>query len=55
MGAAKDWILLSNVFDSSHIRNKVTYDFARELEVAYSRRHSGWTCTETENTSVYIC
>ena len=36
MGAAKDWILLSNVFDSSHIRNKVTYDFARELEVAYS-------------------
>ena len=32
MGAAKDWILLSNVFDSSHIRNKVTYDFARELE-----------------------
>ena len=36
MGAAKDWILLSNVFDSSHIRNKVTYDFARGLRAAYS-------------------
>lgn len=36
MGAAKDWILLSNAFDSSHIRNKITYDFARGLGAAYS-------------------
>ena len=36
MFALKDWILLSNVFDSSHIRNKITYDFARGRGAAYS-------------------
>lgn len=36
MGAAKDWILLANAFDSSHIRNKAAYDLAREVQAAYS-------------------
>ena len=36
MGAAKDWILLANDFDASHIRNKAAYDFAREVGAAFS-------------------
>ena len=36
MGAAKDWILLADDFDSSHIRNKAAYDFAREIGAAFS-------------------
>lgn len=36
MGEASKWILLSNPFDVSHLRNKIVYDFARELGLAYS-------------------
>ena len=36
MGAANDWILLANTYDSSHIRNKAAYDFAREIGAAFS-------------------
>lgn len=28
MGAAKDWVLLCNVYDRSYIRNKITYEMA---------------------------
>lgn len=31
MGAGKKWALLANVIDESHLRNKLIYDFAREL------------------------
>ena len=36
MGMAQDWILLADDFDSSHIRNKAAYDFAREIGAAFS-------------------
>lgn len=36
MGAAQNWILLANAYDSSNLRNKVVYDFAREIGMAYS-------------------
>lgn len=29
MGKAKNWVLLSNVYDESYIRNKITYEMAR--------------------------
>ena len=38
MGAARNWILLSNPYDSSNLRNKIVYDFAQELGLAYSPR-----------------
>ena len=31
MGAGKKWALLANVIDESHLRNKLIYDFAREI------------------------
>ena len=31
MGAGKKWVLLANVIDESHLRNKLVYDFAREI------------------------
>ena len=31
MGAGKKWVLLANVIDESHLRNKMVYDFAREI------------------------
>ena len=31
MGAGKKWTLLANVIDESHLRNKLVYDFAREI------------------------
>ena len=36
MGAASKWILLSNAFDPSHVRNKLIYDFADAAGLAYS-------------------
>lgn len=36
MGAAKKWILLSDIFDPSHLRNKLVYDFASEMGLAFS-------------------
>lgn len=36
MGAAKEWILLANAFDRSHIRNKMAYDFAKAAQAAYT-------------------
>lgn len=36
MGQAEKWILLSNAFDASHLRNKLVYDFAAALELDYS-------------------
>ena len=31
MGSGKKWVLLANVIDESHLRNKLVYDFAREI------------------------
>lgn len=36
MGQAEKWILTSNAFDGSHLRNKLVYDFADALGLAYS-------------------
>lgn len=36
MGSAEKWILLSNSFDLSHIRNKLIYDAAQEIGLAFS-------------------
>lgn len=36
MGQAKEWILLSNPGDPSHLRNKFVYDYAQEAGLAYS-------------------
>lgn len=36
MGKAKKWILLSNVFDPTHIRNKAVMDTASRMELSYS-------------------
>lgn len=36
MGAAKKWILLANVIDDSHLRDKFVYDFAAEAGMPYS-------------------
>lgn len=36
MGGAKKWILLSNPFDMSNLRNKIVYDFAEKVGLAYS-------------------
>lgn len=36
MGAAKEWILLSNCYDDSNISNKLCYDFAAEVGCAYT-------------------
>lgn len=36
MGSAGKWILLSNIYDITNLRNKVVYDFARDFDLAYS-------------------
>ena len=36
MGAASDWVLLANAFDSSNMRNKLVFDMAKESGLAYS-------------------
>lgn len=36
MGSAKKWVLLSNIYDLSNLRNKIVYDFAKDLGLAYS-------------------
>lgn len=36
MGAARKWVLLSNPNDTSHIRNKIVYDFAQAVGMPYS-------------------
>ena len=36
MGTAQKWILLANAYDPSHMRNKISYDFADELGLKYS-------------------
>lgn len=36
MGQAEKWILQANAFDASHLRNKLVYDFADDLGLAYS-------------------
>lgn len=36
MGQAEKWILLSNAFDPSHVRNKLIYDFAGEVGLDFS-------------------
>lgn len=36
MGRAKKWILMSNGFDNSNLRNKMVYTFAREFGLAFS-------------------
>lgn len=36
MGNANKWILLSNADDPSNLRNKIVYDFAKEIKLNYS-------------------
>lgn len=36
MGEAQNWILLANALDTSNLRNKIVYDFAGEIGMAYS-------------------
>lgn len=36
MGEAKKWILLSNLYDSSHLKNKLVFDFAAAAGLTYS-------------------
>lgn len=36
MGQAKNWILLANAMDPSHLRNKVVYDMAAKAGMAYA-------------------
>lgn len=36
MGSAKNWILMANAFDDTHIRNAIVYDFARNIGLAYT-------------------
>ena len=36
MGAAQKWILLSNGDDPSNMRNKIVFDFAKTMKLAYS-------------------
>lgn len=36
MGQAKEWILLANAMDPSHLRNKVAYDMAAEAGMTYA-------------------
>lgn len=36
MGAAKRWILLANAEDPSNLRNKIVYEFANTMGLAYS-------------------
>lgn len=36
MGSARNWLLVSNAFDPSLLRNYITYDLAREAGLAYS-------------------
>ena len=36
MGQAKEWILLANAMDPSHLRNKVAYDLAFRAGMAYT-------------------
>lgn len=36
MGYAQNWILLANAFDASHVRNKVVYDLAADIDMVYS-------------------
>lgn len=36
MGAAKKWILFSNSFDPTHMRNKIVYDFAAQLGLPFT-------------------
>lgn len=36
MGEAEEWVLLANAKDASHIRNKLVFDFASQIEMKYS-------------------
>lgn len=36
MGTAKRWVLLANATDSSQMRNKIAYDLARDIGLAYT-------------------
>lgn len=36
MGAAKNWVLLANYFDDSHLKNKLIYDFAAAAGLQFS-------------------
>lgn len=44
MGRAKKWILLSDEFDSTYLRNKIIYDAAARMNLPIPRKASGWTC-----------
>jgi len=41
MGAGKNWILLANAADNSHIRNKLAFDFANNVGLSYTA-DSNW-------------
>ena len=46
MGEANTWVLQANAYDLSRLRNKLTYDIARELELPYA--------VESEYADVYF-
>ena len=40
MDAAQNWVLLANASDSSHMRNRIVYDIAKEFEMEYTPESS---------------
>lgn len=46
MGAGKNWLLISNAFDETMLRNLITFDMAKELKVPYT--------PEAEHVNLYI-
>lgn len=36
MGAGENWLLISNAFDETMLRNLITFDMARQLKVPYT-------------------
>lgn len=36
LGKAARWVLLSNAYDQSHLRNKLAFDMAKQVDMAYS-------------------
>ncbi len=37
LGSSDEWYLLSNIFDATHLRNKIAYDFSATLGMYYTK------------------
>jgi len=37
LGSSDEWYLLSNIFDATHVRNKIAYDFSATLGMYYTK------------------